>query len=103
MHVRTNDLVIVKAGNEAGKTGKIIKILTDKKRVVIKGVNLVYKQVRKTRREAEYRRRPQYQLRMCCLSAKIRIVESMKVEYEYEKRCLKMVLRYVYVFIVVPK
>ncbi len=43
MHVRTNDLVAVMAGNETGKTGKIIKVLRDKERVIIKGVNLVYK------------------------------------------------------------
>ncbi|OQY98447.1 MAG: 50S ribosomal protein L24 [Candidatus Brocadia sp. UTAMX2] len=43
MHVRMNDLVAVMAGNEAGKTGKVIRVLTDKKRVMIKGVNLVYK------------------------------------------------------------
>ena len=43
MHVCKSDLVAVMAGNEAGKTGKIIKVLRDKQRVVIKGVNLVYK------------------------------------------------------------
>lgn len=43
MHVRTNDLVAVMAGNETGKTGKIIKVLRDRGRVIIKGVNLVYK------------------------------------------------------------
>lgn len=43
MRVCKNDLVAVMAGNEAGKTGKIMKILPDKKRVLIKGVNLVYK------------------------------------------------------------
>lgn len=43
MHVCRNDFVAVMAGNEAGKTGKIIKVLRDKKRVIIKGVNLVFK------------------------------------------------------------
>ncbi|OOP55402.1 MAG: 50S ribosomal protein L24 [Candidatus Brocadia carolinensis] len=43
MHVRVNDLVAVMSGNEAGKTGKIIKVLTEKKRVIIKGVNIIYK------------------------------------------------------------
>ena len=43
MHVCKNDMVVVMAGNEVGKTGKIIKVLREKKRVVIKGINLVYK------------------------------------------------------------
>lgn len=43
MHVCKNDLVAVMAGNEAGKTGKIIKVLREKERVVIKGVKLVYR------------------------------------------------------------
>lgn len=43
MHVCKNDLVAIMAGNEAGKTGKIIRVLRDKKRIIIKGVNLVYK------------------------------------------------------------
>ncbi|MCF6158118.1 MAG: 50S ribosomal protein L24 [wastewater metagenome] len=43
MHVRKDDLVAVMAGNEAGKTGRIMKVLPDKKRVIIKGVKLVYK------------------------------------------------------------
>ena len=43
MHVCKNDLVAVMAGNEAGKTGKIMKVLRDKKRVIIKGLNLMMK------------------------------------------------------------
>lgn len=53
MHVRTNDLVAVMAGNSAGKTGKIIKILTDTKRVVIKGVNLVYKHTKPSQKNPQ--------------------------------------------------
>ncbi len=53
MHVRTNDLVVVMAGNEAGKSGKIIKILTDKKRVLIKGVNLVYKHTKPSQKNPQ--------------------------------------------------
>lgn len=53
MHVRTNDLVAVISGNEAGKTGKIIKILPDKKRVIIKGVNLVYKHTKPSQKNPQ--------------------------------------------------
>ena len=53
MHVRMNDLVAVMAGNEAGKTGKIIKVLTDKKRVVIKGVNIIYKHTKPSQKNPQ--------------------------------------------------
>lgn len=53
MHVRMNDLVAVMAGNESGKTGKIIKVLRDKKRVIIKGVNLVYKHTKPSQKNPQ--------------------------------------------------
>lgn len=53
MHVRMNDLVAVMAGNEAGKTGKIIKVLSDKNRIVIKGVNLVYKHTKPSQKNPQ--------------------------------------------------
>ncbi|KXK26353.1 MAG: 50S ribosomal protein L24 [Candidatus Brocadia sinica] len=53
MHVRLNDLVAVMAGNEAGKTGKIIKVLRDKERVVIKGVNLVYRHTKPSQKNPQ--------------------------------------------------
>lgn len=53
MHVRKNDLVIVTAGNEAGKTGKILKVLPGKKRVVIKGINLVYKHTKPNQKNTQ--------------------------------------------------
>ncbi|HHT9158520.1 MAG TPA: 50S ribosomal protein L24 [Candidatus Brocadiaceae bacterium] len=43
MHVCKNDLVAVMSGNEAGKTGKVIKVLREKNRVILKGIKLVYK------------------------------------------------------------
>ncbi|UJS17418.1 MAG: 50S ribosomal protein L24 [Candidatus Jettenia sp.] len=53
MHVCKNDLVAVMSGNEAGKTGRIIKVLRDKKRVVIKGVNLVYKHTKPSQKNPQ--------------------------------------------------
>jgi large subunit ribosomal protein L24 len=41
MHVRTGDNVLVIAGRERGKTGQVSRVLVDKERVVIGGVNLV--------------------------------------------------------------
>ena len=53
MHVCKNDLVAVMAGNEAGKTGKIMKVLRDKKRVIIKGINLVYKHTKPSQKNQQ--------------------------------------------------
>ncbi len=53
MHVRVNDFVAVMAGNEVGKTGKIIKVLRDKQRVVIKGINLVYKHTKPSQKNPQ--------------------------------------------------
>ncbi len=39
-HVRTGDLVMVTSGENRGRTGKILRVITDKQRVVVQGVNL---------------------------------------------------------------
>jgi large subunit ribosomal protein L24 len=41
MHVRTGDTVLVIAGRERGKTGQISRVLREKERVVVGGLNLV--------------------------------------------------------------
>ncbi|MDN3515059.1 MAG: 50S ribosomal protein L24 [Candidatus Brocadia sp.] len=53
MHVRMNDLVAVMAGNETGKTGKIIKVLREKNRIIVKGVNLVYKHTKPSQKNPQ--------------------------------------------------
>ncbi|WP_156208977.1 50S ribosomal protein L24 [uncultured Megasphaera sp.] len=41
MHVKKGDTVIVIAGKEKGKKGKVIEALPKKERVVVEGLNLV--------------------------------------------------------------
>ena len=41
MQVRKNDSVMVIAGKERGKTGKVLRVLPDKDAVIIERVNLV--------------------------------------------------------------
>ena len=41
MQIRKNDSVMVIAGKERGKTGKVLRVLVDKERVVIERVNMV--------------------------------------------------------------
>ncbi|WP_242926693.1 50S ribosomal protein L24 [Pontibacter vulgaris] len=43
LHVKTGDTVKVIAGDERGKTGKVIAVKTDTGKVVIEGLNLVTK------------------------------------------------------------
>ena len=42
-HIRKNDTVIVLAGEDKGKTGKVLKVLVDKQRALVEGVNFVNK------------------------------------------------------------
>jgi large subunit ribosomal protein L24 len=46
-HVKKDDQVVVLAGKEKGKTGKIIAVLTKKQRVVVEGLQMMKKHVRK--------------------------------------------------------
>ena len=52
-HIKTGDTVIVISGADKGKTGKVLRILTDKDRVVIEGVNRVWKHVRPNQRNPQ--------------------------------------------------
>jgi large subunit ribosomal protein L24 len=47
-HVKKGDQVTVIAGKEKGKSGKIIAVLTDKKRVVVEGLQMIKKHTRKS-------------------------------------------------------
>ena len=41
--IKKNDTVIVLAGEDKGKTGKVLKVLVDKQRALVEGVNMVNK------------------------------------------------------------
>ena len=49
-HVRRGDLVGVIAGKERGKRGKILRVLTDKGRVIVERVNMIKKHQRPTQK-----------------------------------------------------
>ena len=40
-HIKKDDLVKVVAGNEKGKSGKVLSILKDKNRAIVEGLNIV--------------------------------------------------------------
>ena len=43
MKIRKNDTVVVLAGEDKGKTGKVLKVLVEKQRAIVEGVNIVNK------------------------------------------------------------
>ena len=51
MHVRKGDQVVVIAGKEKGKRGRVMRLLTDKGRVVIERVNMVKRHTKPTQRQ----------------------------------------------------
>ena len=42
-NIKKNDTVIVLTGEDKGKTGKVLKVMADKQRALVEGVNLVSK------------------------------------------------------------
>ena len=42
-NIKKGDTVIVNAGNDKGKTGKVLEVLRDKDCVIVEGVNMVSK------------------------------------------------------------
>ncbi|MBE0597498.1 MAG: 50S ribosomal protein L24 [Desulfuromonadales bacterium] len=53
LHVKKNDMVMVIAGKEKGKSGKIIRTLPDKGRIVVESLNIVKRHSRPTRANAQ--------------------------------------------------
>jgi large subunit ribosomal protein L24 len=56
---RVNDQVKISTGKDKGKTGKIIQVLKDSNKVVVDGVNVMYKHL-KPRRSNEKGQRVQF-------------------------------------------
>ncbi len=48
MKIKKNDLVVVIAGNDRGKRGKVLKVFPEKLRIIVEGVNFVKKHQRPT-------------------------------------------------------
>jgi len=46
-HVKKGDEVVVLAGTERGKRGKVLKVLTGQQRVIVEGIKLIKKHVKK--------------------------------------------------------
>ena len=52
-HIKSGDTVIVITGADKGKTGRVLRVLTGKDRVVVEGINRVWKHVRPSQRNPQ--------------------------------------------------
>ncbi len=43
LHIKKGDMVYVNAGNDKGKTGKVLEVIAKKNRAIVEGVNMVSK------------------------------------------------------------
>lgn len=46
--IKKDDTVIVVAGDDAGQTGKVLRVMPRKNKAIVQGVNIVRKSVRRT-------------------------------------------------------
>jgi large subunit ribosomal protein L24 len=49
VHIKKGDIVLVLAGKDAGKKGKVLKVFPEKNRVAVEGINRVKKHQRPNR------------------------------------------------------
>lgn len=47
-HVKRGDEVVVIAGTERGKRGKVIRVMADKGRVIVEGIKMIKRHTRKS-------------------------------------------------------
>ena len=52
MHIKKDDMVMVITGKDKGKTGKVLKAIPKKNRVIVEGVNIQTKHAKQTRTTA---------------------------------------------------
>lgn len=52
-HVKKGDIVEVIAGEDKGKRGRVLKVLPKKNKVIVEGVNIVYKHKKPTSQEQQ--------------------------------------------------
>ena len=52
-HIKRGDTVVVITGADKGKQGKVLRIIPDKNRVVVEGINKVWKHVRPSQRNPQ--------------------------------------------------
>jgi len=53
LHVKKDDLVMIVAGKDKGKSGKVLRVLPDKGRVLVESLNLIKRHTRPSRTNNE--------------------------------------------------
>lgn len=53
MHVRKDDMVVVKSGNNLNKEGKVLKVFPATSRVIVEGVNIIKRHTRPSQRNPQ--------------------------------------------------
>ena len=53
VHIKKNDIVMVVSGDHRGAQGKVLQVDRRRKRVIVEGVNMVFRHVRPTRRNPQ--------------------------------------------------
>ena len=53
MNIRKDDTVMVIAGDDAGKTGRVLSVHPQEGRIVVEGINRVYKHLKPNRRNQQ--------------------------------------------------
>jgi large subunit ribosomal protein L24 len=53
MHIRKDDIVEVITGDDKGKRGRVLRAIPKDNKVVVEGINRVYRHVRPNRRNAQ--------------------------------------------------
>ena len=49
MHIRVNDIVVVVTGDDKGTRGKVLSVDRENNKVIVQGVNLVYRHMKPNR------------------------------------------------------
>jgi large subunit ribosomal protein L24 len=53
MYIRKDDIVVVLAGDDKGKRGRVLRVVRSENKLVVEGVNRVYKHLKPSRRNPQ--------------------------------------------------
>lgn len=53
MHIRKDDVVVILAGDDKGKRGRVLRVLRSDGKVVVEGINRVYRHLKPSRRNPQ--------------------------------------------------
>lgn len=53
MRLRKGDMVLVVAGDDRGKTGRVLKMMPEKQRIIVEGINFIIRHTRPSQRNPQ--------------------------------------------------